>query len=76
MHASTHSQTDCIDKCVHKYTAVNQKIMGIYVEAQTAINARHVAEQQKVQQAAVTAAAAAQITAGTADASDNSIEVV
>lgn len=62
---------------MHKYTAVNQKIMGIYVEAQSAINARHVAEQEQVQKVrAAEVAAAAQITASTADVSGNSIESV
>lgn len=38
------SQTNCVDKCVIKFSNVNQKVMGIYVEAQTAINARRMAE--------------------------------
>lgn len=37
-------QTSCVDKCVIKYSNVNQKVMGIFVEAQTAINAKRMAE--------------------------------
>lgn len=37
-------QTNCVDKCVIKFSNVNQKVMGIYVEAQTAINVRRMAE--------------------------------
>ncbi len=50
-------QTDCVDKCVIKFSNVNQKVMGIFVEAQTAINAKRMAEleaqlkQQEVQMA-------------------------
>lgn len=49
---------------MHKFSAVNQKIMGIYVEAQTAINQRHMVEAEQLQkvraaEAAASAAAAA-----------------
>lgn len=37
-------QTNCVDKCVIKFSNVNQKVMGLYVEAQTAINNRRMAE--------------------------------
>lgn len=37
-------QTNCVDKCVIKFSNVNQKVMGLYIEAQTAINNRRMAE--------------------------------
>lgn len=53
---STFTQTNCVDKCVIKFSNVNQKVMGLYVEAQTAINTRRMAEleiQLKQQEAQV-----------------------
>ncbi|KAJ6635961.1 Mitochondrial import inner membrane translocase subunit Tim10B [Pseudolycoriella hygida] len=37
-------ETNCVDKCVTKFSNVNQKVMAVYVEAQTAINAKRMAE--------------------------------
>ncbi|KAG4078410.1 hypothetical protein HA402_013121 [Bradysia odoriphaga] len=51
-------ETNCVDKCVIKFSNVNQKVMGIFVEAQTNINAKRMAElelQLKQQQEAQTA---------------------
>lgn len=60
------SQTNCIDKCVFKFSNVNQKVMGIYVEAQTAINQRRMeevaAQQQEVQSIALPATTASDVT--------------
>ena len=39
-------QGACVDQCVSKFTNVNQKIMNVYVEVQTEINLRRVAEME------------------------------
>lgn len=39
-----HSQGSCVDNCVKKFSYVNQKLLGVYVDVQTDINTRRLAE--------------------------------
>lgn len=37
-------ESSCLDKCVQKFARVNQRVMNVYVEVQSAINVRRMAE--------------------------------
>lgn len=41
-----HPQPKCIDKCVQKFTNVNHRTLGVYVELQAEITQRRMAEME------------------------------
>lgn len=45
-------ESSCLDRCVIKFSRVNQRVMGAYVEDQAAINARRMKEVEEQMQAA------------------------
>lgn len=51
-------EINCVDQCVEKYARVNQRILGVYMEAQTAINTKRVQEMDEMQKKLEAAAAA------------------
>lgn len=40
-------ESNCLDKCVAKFSNVNQRIMGTYVQEQSAINERRMKEMEE-----------------------------
>ncbi|CAO1401846.1 unnamed protein product [Diamesa hyperborea] len=59
------SEDSCIIHCVNKFANVNQRLMGTYVEIQTQLNTKRMAEYEenlKLQQEQQAAAAASAIT--------------
>ncbi|KAL5276921.1 TIMM10B family protein [Megaselia abdita] len=57
----------CVDKCVNKFARFNQKMMSVYVEVQTNINAKRMQEAEAVAAANATASAATDQVAVTAN---------
>lgn len=45
-------ESNCLDKCVAKFSNVNQRIMGTYVQEQSAINERRMKEMEEQVKAA------------------------
>lgn len=64
-------QAACLDKCVQKFTRVNQRIMNVYVEVQTGINERRVAEMEAQAQSQTLASTEQQQAIPTANQSDS-----
>uniref|UniRef100_A0A1L8E0V5 Mitochondrial import inner membrane translocase subunit n=1 Tax=Nyssomyia neivai TaxID=330878 RepID=A0A1L8E0V5_9DIPT len=48
-------ESQCVDHCFGKFTNVNQKVLGVYVEVQQEINARRMAEIEANQNAVAAA---------------------
>lgn len=63
-------ETTCLDRCVIKFSSVNQRVMATYVEDQTAINARRLKEMEAQVQTARDAELAAATAAATAAAAN------
>lgn len=64
-------ESTCLDRCVIKFSSVNQRVMASYVEDQTAINARRLKEME----AQVQTARDAELAAATAAAAANAITI-
>lgn len=67
-------ESNCLDKCVIKFSNVNQRVMNAYVHDQAIINERRMKEmeeQMKASEAAALAAAAAVTAAPAANDSSN-----
>lgn len=63
-------ESTCLDRCVIKFSSVNQRVMATYVEDQTAINARRLKEMEAQVQTARDAELAATTAAATAAAAN------
>lgn len=58
-------QGSCVDKCVNKFARFNQKMMSVYVEVQTDINAKRMQEAELVAAAAANTTDQVAVTANT-----------
>lgn len=68
---TSREEAACLDKCVQKFTRVNQRIMNVYVEVQTGINERRVAEMEAQAQSQTLASTEQQQAIPTANQSDS-----
>lgn len=46
-------QNQCVNNCFGKFTNVNQKILGVYIDVQQEINTRRIAELEANQASAI-----------------------
>lgn len=59
-------ETNCVDKCVIKFSNVNQRLMGAYVRDQGIINERRMKEMEEQAKASEAASLAASLAAAAA----------